>query len=89
MPETADPAGAGPDMRAIGRAVRLACRFPSVHNSQPWRWVAGPGPMHPFVDRRRAVPGTDCSGRQTILSCGAVLDHLRVVMNSWEPRITP
>jgi nitroreductase len=60
--------------------VQLACRAPSVHNSQPWRWVADDGVLHLFVDRHRTVPGTDRSGREAIISCGAALDHLRVAM---------
>ena len=24
----------------IAEAVTVACRAPSLHNSQPWRWVA-------------------------------------------------
>ncbi|OBG36309.1 NAD(P)H nitroreductase, partial [Mycobacterium alsense] len=55
-------------------------RAPSVHNSQPWRWVAEGGALRLFVDRDRTVPGTDRSGREAILSCGAALDHLRVAM---------
>lgn len=64
----------------LTRAVQLACRAPSVHNSQPWRWVAENGVLHLFVDRRRILRGTDRSGRDAIVSCGAVLDHLRVAM---------
>jgi hypothetical protein len=60
--------------------VQLACRAPSVHNSQPWRWVAEDGILCLFVDRDRTVPGTDRSGREAILSCGAALDHLRIAM---------
>ncbi len=30
----------GVDMEVLKTAVLLACRAPSVHNSQPWRWVA-------------------------------------------------
>ena len=68
------------DIEVLKRAVLLACRAPSVHNSQPWRWVAAAGTLHLFVDRHRTVPGTDRSGREAIISCGAVLDHLRVAM---------
>ena len=32
------------------------------------------------VDPDRVVHSTDCSGREAIISCGAVLDHLRVAM---------
>jgi hypothetical protein len=68
------------DTQILKKAVQLACRAPSVHNSQPWRFVAEDGILRLFVDRDRTVPGTDRSGREAILSCGAALDHLRVAM---------
>jgi hypothetical protein len=68
------------DTQVLKKAVQLACRAPSVHNSQPWRWVADDGVLRLFVDRHRTVPGTDRSGREAIISCGAALDHLRVAM---------
>ena len=68
-----------PDRKVILDAVTLACRAPSLHNSQPWRWIAD-GALHLFADRTRLVPATDSSGREMILSCGAVLDHLRVAI---------
>ena len=70
------------DVVALRNAVLLACRAPSVHNSQPWRWVADDGVVNLFVDRRRTVPATDQSGREAILSCGAVLDHFRIAMTA-------
>ncbi len=77
------------DTQVIRKAVQLACRAPSVHNSQPWRWVIEDGILHLFVDRDRTVPGTDSSGRETLISCGVVLDHLRVAMLAagWESQI--
>jgi hypothetical protein len=51
----------------LKKAVLLACRAPSVHNSQPWRWVAEGGVLHLFVDRHRTVPATDHSGREAII----------------------
>ncbi|OBB65318.1 NAD(P)H nitroreductase [Mycobacterium sp. 852002-30065_SCH5024008] len=76
-------------MGVLERAVLLACRAPSVHNSQPWRWVADDGTLRIFVDRHRAMAATDHSGREVILSCGAVLDHLCVAMTAagWEPKV--
>jgi nitroreductase len=68
------------DTQTLREAVYLACRAPSVHNSQPWRWVAEDGVLRLFVDRERTVPDTDRSGREAILSCGAALDHLRVAV---------
>jgi hypothetical protein len=74
------------DIEVLKKAILLACRAPSVHNSQPWRWVAegdpGKSAVHLFVDRRRTVPATDRSGREAIISCGAVLDHLRIAMTA-------
>ena len=77
-----------PDRKVILDAVTLACRAPSLHNSQPWRWIAD-GALHLFADRTRLVPATDSSGREMILSCGAVLDHLRVAIAAagWDTTI--
>ncbi|GFG76243.1 Acg family FMN-binding oxidoreductase [Mycobacterium botniense] len=63
----------------ITNAVRLACRAPSLHNAQPWRWVVDDGDVHLFLDRSR-VTLSDRSGREALIGCGAVLDHLRVAM---------
>lgn len=68
-----------PDIGVVEDAVELACHAPSVHNSQPWRWVAARGGLQLFLDADRLV-ATDRSGREALLSCGAVLDHLRVAM---------
>jgi hypothetical protein len=69
-----------PDPGVIRNAVMLACRAPSLHNSQPWRWIAEGGLLHLFADRRRLMRATDSPGREMTLSCGAALDHLRVAM---------
>ncbi len=63
----------------IESAVQLACRAPSYHNSQPWRWVAEGSNLDLYLERDRLVT-TDRSGREALISCGAVLDHLRVAM---------
>ena len=62
------------DTEVIRDAVRLACRAPSLHNSQPWRWVVegdtvsalrrrGPGrPGHGQLGPRGADrPAAPCS----------------------------
>jgi hypothetical protein len=64
----------------IGSAVELACRAPSLHNSQPWRWVDRGAVVDLYADRHRVVRSTDTSGREALISCGAVLDHFRVAM---------
>ncbi len=74
------------DTGIIAQAVQLACRAPSLHNSQPWRWVAEGGALHLFADPSRIGHHTDSTGREVIISCGAVLDHLRVASAAagWE-----
>jgi predicted transcriptional regulator len=57
------------DVEVVKRAVQLACRAPSVHNSQPWHWVAEGAVLHLFVDRQRWVHSADRSGREAIISC--------------------
>jgi len=69
-----------PAPNIIRDAVTLACRAPSLHNSQPWRWVADGAALHLFADTTRLMLATDSTGREITLSCGAVLDHLRVAM---------
>lgn len=64
--------------QVVATVVELACRAPSVHNSQPWRWIAEDGLLRLFFDPHRAPHATDPSGREAIISCGALLDHLRV-----------
>ena len=66
------------DTEVIRSAVQLACRAPSLHNSQPWRWVSEGSTVQLFVDKDRVLYSTDHSGREALLGCGAVLDHFRV-----------
>ncbi|WP_084044834.1 Acg family FMN-binding oxidoreductase [Mycobacterium avium] len=68
------------DTEVITAAIELACHAPSLHNSQPWRWVAGSTGVDLFVDPRRTVKSADKSGREAIISCGAALDHFQVAM---------
>lgn len=77
------------DIDVVKKAVHMACRAPSVHNSQPWRWVFEGPVLHLFVDPRRRVLSADPSGREAIISCGAVLDHLRIAMVAagWQAKI--
>jgi len=70
-------------VKVIRAAVQLACRSPSLHNSQPWRWVAVEGDIPTVelhLDPERVLHATDHSGRQALMSCGAALDHFRVAI---------
>ncbi len=78
------------DIETVKSAVVLACRAPSIHNSQPWRWIVEHDAVHLFADRNRTVRATDHSGRDALISCGATLDHLQVAMAAagWRAGIT-
>jgi hypothetical protein len=68
------------DVDILKAAVQLACRAPSLHNSQPWQWVADGAGLHLYVDHSRILPSADKSGREAHIGCGAMLDHLCIAM---------
>ncbi|MDO3646296.1 Acg family FMN-binding oxidoreductase [Nocardia mangyaensis] len=68
-----------PDEPTMRAALLRGCRAPSVHNSQPWRWFFDGARLHLFSDPERQLPVADPQGRQLVISCGAVLDHVRTV----------
>lgn len=75
------------DTDVISHAIWLACRAPSLHNTQPWLWTVGQNAhgnttVELFLDHKRIVRSMDGSGRQALISCGAALDHFRVAMSA-------
>ncbi|GAA4692654.1 NAD(P)H nitroreductase [Pseudonocardia yuanmonensis] len=64
----------------LERALRLALRAPSVHNTQPWRWRLRPREVELHADPVRHLPGTDPDRRDLVISCGAALHHLLVAV---------
>ena len=62
------------DAAIIAKAIHLACRAPSLHNSQPWRWVVGEAP----VDWLRNVLAAD---RATIQISGQTYEvvHPKII----------
>jgi len=77
------------DPGVMASVVELACRAPSVHNSQPWHWVAEGGELRLFFEPHRVPHATDLTGREAAISCGAVLDHLVVAAAAagWQANI--
>jgi len=61
--------------------IATAARAPSVHNSQPWRFQVGEDAIELLSDPDRPA-GTDASGREMLISCGAALFGLRLAMRS-------
>ncbi|MGW5055043.1 Acg family FMN-binding oxidoreductase [Actinokineospora sp. NPDC004072] len=68
---------AKPDHGTVRAVLALAGRAPSVHNTQPWRWVVGAESVHLMADWDRWLRATDPDGRDLLVSCGAALHHLR------------
>jgi hypothetical protein len=62
---------------ALYRAAARATLAPSIHNSQPWRFIIRPDRLELYADPGRAVPVIDPHGRQRALSCGAALFGVR------------
>lgn len=64
----------------LARSVEHALRAPSVHNTQPWQWRVEPETVQLHADWSRQLIATDPDRRDLVLSCGAALHHLRVVL---------
>jgi nitroreductase len=60
--------------RAVARG-RLA---PSIHNTQPWRFLIRPDALELWVDADRQLLALDPTGRQLVISCGCALFNIRV-----------
>ena len=67
-----------PTRSEVERAVSFGVRAPSIHNTQPWRWVYRPGVLELHADRSRQLPALDPDGRSMLLSCGAALELARL-----------
>ena len=69
--------------------LTLACRAPSVHNTQPWRWRVHGDRLDLFADYRRQLVYADPTRRDLLVSCGAALHHLQVVCAGlgWAARV--
>jgi nitroreductase len=67
-----------PARSEVERAVSFGVRAPSIHNTQPWRWVYRPGVLELYADRSRQLPALDPDGRSMLLSCGAALELARL-----------
>jgi hypothetical protein len=59
----------------------IACRAPSLHNTQPWRFTVSGDQIELYADARRQLR-LDRDGREMIISCGAALYGLRLAVRS-------
>jgi nitroreductase len=74
----------------VQQTVAVAVRAPSIHNTQPWRWVYRHGVLELYADRARQLPVVDPDGRSLLLSCGAALElaQLGLAARGWRTDVT-
>ncbi len=65
---------------ALAQAATMAGYAPSVHNTQPWRWMVFPDRLELSAQRDRQLAATDPDGRLLSISCGAALHHARLAL---------
>lgn len=73
------------------RVLEAAGRAPSLHNTQPWRFVVHPDAIELHADPERRLPVTDPDGQALRLACGAALFNLRLALHGCgiRPVVTP
>ena len=62
----------------VSGLITLACRAPSLHNSQPWRFRYAAGVIEVRADPARRLRLADPSARELVISCGAAVTNLEV-----------
>ncbi|GGN60630.1 NAD(P)H nitroreductase [Actinoplanes lobatus] len=68
--------------RALVQAADAGRFAPSIHNTQPWRWVVRDGALELYGVAERQLHEQDPSGRMLLLSCGTALHHARVALDA-------
>ncbi len=66
--------------RTLRRAAIRATRAPSVHNTQPWRFIVRDGGLDVIADWSRRLTVLDPRGRQLLMSCGCAVLNARVAV---------
>ena len=66
--------------QALRQAAVRATLAPSVHNTQPWRFVLTQGNLEIHANWTRKLQVLDPTGRQLLISCGCALFNARVAL---------
>jgi len=81
MSEEAAPSAVPVPAEQADFLIATAARAPSVHNTQPWRFLVGKFAIELYADPRRKLRA-DPLGREMLISCGAALFGLRLAVRS-------
>ncbi|WP_436527374.1 Acg family FMN-binding oxidoreductase [Actinoplanes sp. HUAS TT8] len=68
--------------QALAQAADAARYAPSIHNTQPWRWVVRGGRLELFAVTGRQLRAQDPEARMLLVSCGAALHHAQVALDA-------
>ena len=70
-------------------AIARAALAPSVHNTQPWLFHLTTSGIEVMKDASRQLNVLDPMGRESTLSCGAALLHLRIALRAagYQPQV--
>lgn len=72
----------GMDADTVRTVVETAEQAPSVHNSQPWHFLAAGDRIDVRADRGRWLRQIDPTGRQLHISCGAATEFARLAVRA-------
>jgi nitroreductase len=67
---------------ALAEAAEAAGHAPSIHNTQPWRWVVRDDALELHAQRDRQLHELDPAGHMLLISCGAALHHACVALTA-------
>ena len=68
--------------QALVQAADAARFAPSIHNTQPWRWVVRADRLELFAVAERQLRAQDPDARMLLVSCGAALHHAQVALDA-------
>jgi len=78
------------DLRQALREAADAARYaPSIHNTQPWKWLVQHDRLELHAVTGRQLTVQDPDAHMLLLSCGAALHHARVALAAagWQCRV--
>jgi nitroreductase len=74
---------------ALAQAADAARHAPSIHNTQPWRWVVRGDSLELYAERGRQLHESDPDGHMLLVSCGAALRYACVALaaEGWDYQV--